>query len=51
MDGGSPELTPYPYLGSQREYILEGKTNLIDSAWMTPTNSAHRFFRVRVEMK
>ncbi len=51
MDGDTPKLTPYPYLGSQRAYMLEGKTNLTDSAWMTPTNSAHRFFRVRVDMK
>ena len=27
-----------------------GKTNLTDAAWVCPTNAAHRFFKVKVEM-
>ena len=27
-----------------------GKANLTDAAWFCPTNAAHRFFKVKVEM-
>ena len=27
-----------------------GKTNLTDAAWQSPTNSAHRFFKVKVAL-
>ena len=50
-EGGDPVLYAVPYLGEARNYTFVGKTNLTDSAWIAPTNSAHRFFRVRVEMK
>jgi len=33
-----------------RSYTISGKTNLTDTAWQTPTNSAHRFFRVNVNL-
>ncbi|MCL2105077.1 MAG: S8 family serine peptidase [Kiritimatiellaeota bacterium] len=32
----------------KRDYIIEGKTNLTDTAWHSPTNSGTRFFRVKV---
>ena len=51
QDPGAPMLYAVPFLGEARDYTFAGKTNLTDSAWMTPTNSSHRFFRVRVEMK
>ena len=31
-------------------YTVLGKTNLTDAAWVCPTNAAHRFFKVKVEM-
>jgi hypothetical protein len=35
-----------------RVYTIVGKTNLANAAesWTSPTNAAHRFFRVRVEL-
>ncbi|MDR2850405.1 MAG: hypothetical protein LBW77_07720, partial [Verrucomicrobiota bacterium] len=34
-----------------RVYTVYGKTNLVlDASWQTPTNAAHRFFKVRVDM-
>ena len=36
--------------GIERIYTVHGKTNLTDAAWMCPTNSGHRFFKVTVEM-
>ena len=50
-ENGDPVLYAVPYLGAARNYTFVGKTNLTDSAWSAPTNSLHRFFRVRVEMK
>ena len=52
---GEPVVTWTPDLNEGglrhlRNYIVEGKTNLTDSAWHSPTNSSSRFFRVRVEM-
>ena len=31
-------------------YTILCKTNLTDAAWVCPTNAAHRFFKVKVEM-
>ncbi len=36
--------------GEMRVYTVLGKTNLTDAAWMCPTNSGHRFFKVKVEL-
>ena len=36
--------------GEVRVYTVLGKTNLTDAAWVCPTNAAHRFFKVKVEM-
>ena len=36
--------------GEVRVYIVLGKTNLTDAAWVCPANAAHRFFKVKVEM-
>ena len=36
--------------GEMRMYTVLGKTNLTDVAWMCPTNSGHRFFKVKVEL-
>ena len=36
--------------GEVRVYTVMGKTNLTDAAWTGPTNAAHRFFKVTVEM-
>ena len=36
--------------GEVRVYTVMGKTNLTDATWMCPTNAAHRFFKVKVEM-
>jgi len=33
-----------------RIYTVAGKTNLSDSAWVSPTNNSHHYFKVRVEM-
>ena len=54
MAGGVPQITWSPNLntnGIERTYTIWGKTNLVDEAeWECPTNSAHRFFKVKVEM-
>lgn len=39
-----------PDLGSFRVYTVEGKENLSDESWTSPTNATHRFFRVKVSM-
>ena len=36
--------------GEIRVYTVFGKTNLTDATWQSPINSAHRFFKVKVEM-
>ena len=48
-----PIVTWSPNLNSNGEvrvYTVLGKTNLTDAAWVCPTNAAHRFFKVKVEM-
>ena len=41
----SPNLNTY---GVVCVYTVMGKANLADMAWQSPTNSAHRFFKVKV---
>ena len=52
--GGVPQVTWSPNLntnGIERSYTIWGKTNLTDGVdWECPTNAAHRFFKVTVEM-
>ena len=52
--GGIPKVIWSPNLntnGIERIYTIWGKTNLIDGAdWECPTNAAHQFFKVTVEM-
>ena len=56
MDGATPVIEWSPDLNdngrySVRNYTIWGKTNLTDhTEWMCPTNSGHRFFKVKVEM-
>ena len=54
MVDGVPQITWSPNLntnGIERTYSIWGKTNLTDGVeWECPTNSAHRFFKIRVEM-
>ena len=48
-----PYITWSPNLntnGIVRNYTVLGKTNLTDTVDWAPTNSAHRFFKVKVEM-
>ena len=50
---GIPRVSRTPNLntnGIVRNYTLLGKTNLTDTVDWAPTNSAHRFFKVKVEM-
>jgi hypothetical protein len=44
---GAPVLHWAPHR-SDRTYTVLGKTNLTDSTWHCPTNSATRFFKVNV---
>ena len=53
FSNGMPCVTWAPNLntnGNVRAYTVLGKTNLADAAWVCPTNAAHRFFKVKVEM-
>ena len=53
MHGSAPHISWHPDLtgtGETRIYTIWGKTNLMDTAWHTPTNSATRFFRVDVDV-
>ena len=50
---GMPQVAWSPNLnsnGEMRVYTDLGKTNLTDAAWTCPTNSGHRFFKVKVEL-
>ena len=54
MVDGEPAVRWTPDLNEggtkhERDYVVEGKTNLVDRSW-GPTNEATRFFRVRVGM-
>ena len=53
ISNGMPWITWSPNLntnGVVRNYTILGKTELTDAADWAPTNSAHRFFKVKVEM-
>ena len=53
MSNDVPIVTWSPNLntnGEVRVYTVLGKTNLTDATWECPTNAAHRFFKVKVEM-
>ena len=53
FSNGMPCVSWSPNLntnGEVRVYTVLGKTNLTDAAWVCPTNAAHRFFKVKVEM-
>ena len=53
MSNDVPYITWSPNLntnGIERIYTVLGKTNLTDAVEWAPTNSAHRFFKVKVEM-
>ena len=51
---GKPRITWSPNLntnGIERIYSIWGKTNLLrETVWQYPTNSEHRFFKVKVKM-
>ena len=49
VDNGTPWVTWTPDLGSARVYTVDGMTNLNEAVW-GPTNTASRFFRVKVDM-
>lgn len=50
-EDGSPTVVPSPFLGDQRKYTIEGKVNMDDPKWVSPTNGTHRFFRATVDPK
>ena len=53
LSNSIPYITWSPNLntnGIERIYTVLGTTNLTDSVEWAPTNSAHRFFKVKVEM-
>ena len=50
---GVPHVSWSPNLntnGEARVYTVMGKEKLTDAVWQSPTNSAHRFFKVKVEL-
>ena len=49
FENGEPVVTWNPDLGAARDYVVEGKTNLVDRSW-GPTNESTRFYRVKVSM-
>ena len=49
VSNGVPRVAWSPDLGAARVYTLEGKAHLNDAEW-GPTNSASRFFRVKVAL-
>jgi uncharacterized repeat protein (TIGR02543 family) len=50
ISNDTPFLTWMPDMRPERLYTVEGKARLTDSLWISPTNAASRFFRVKVEM-
>ena len=53
MVDGIPQITWSPDLNSngvERIYTIWGKESLTDAEWVAPTNAAHRFFKVTVEL-
>jgi hypothetical protein len=51
LSNGVPFVTWTPDLGTERVYTVEGKSSLTNATWVSPTNAATRFFRVKVEAK
>ncbi len=47
---GVPHVQWTPDRGAARLYTVEGKAALTDADWISPTNAASRFFRVKVEL-
>ena len=50
---GTPQITWLPDLNTNGEvqmYAVMGKEKLTSAVWQSPTNSAHRFFKVKVEL-
>jgi len=47
VSNGAVSIAWTPDLGTARVYTVDGRTNLMDSAW-GPTNAGNRFFRVKV---
>ncbi|MBR4652898.1 MAG: hypothetical protein IKO72_06010 [Kiritimatiellae bacterium] len=53
MVDGLPHVTWSPGLNTNGiilTYKVYGKESLLDGEWCYPTNSLHRFFKVKVEM-
>ena len=50
VSNGLPVVTWMPDLGTARVYTVEGKSALTNAAWLAPTNSDTRFFRVKVDV-
>ena len=50
FENGAPHLEWTPDLGTARLYTVEGKAVLADTIWVSPTNAASRFFRVKVKL-
>ena len=49
IENGEPRISWIPDLGPIRDYMLEGRTNLLeDTDWESPPTHDHRFFRARV---
>jgi len=48
LSNGMPFVAWMPDLGTERVYTVEGKSSLTNAAWVSPTNAATRFFRVKV---
>ena len=50
VENDTPIIGWKPDLGAARRYTVMGKSELDEATWRIPTNSSHRFFRVKVEM-
>lgn len=51
ITNGRPRVTWSPNLGTSRVYTVDGKSALTNAAWVSPTNAASRFFRVKVSLE
>lgn len=51
LSNGVRYVTWTPNLGTERVYTVEGKSSLTNAAWVSSTNAASRFFRVKVSPK
>ena len=50
VSNGVPVVSWTPDLGAERDYVVLGKSNLLDRTW-GPTNAGSRFFQVEVRLK